>query len=167
MLQANCLTSERVRAGQTLYVPPVTPLPPTATQAPPATHTPDASATPDPNETPTLVPGCDDPGAQITSPVAGSVLTEDVFFTGTAEADGFNFYKLEIRPAGGGEYTTFDGAEAPVFNGLLGRVGAYAFPPGPYVIRLAVVDTSATIVAECSITVTLAGGDPATPPGES
>lgn len=161
MLQANCLTSEQVAAGQTLYVPPVTPLPPTATQTPPA------SDTPEPDQSPTLVPGCDDPGAQITSPVAGTTVTKDVFFTGTAEADDFNFYKLEIRSADGEEYTTFDGAEAPAFNELLGRVGAYAFTPGQYVVRLAVVDTTSTIVAECSIPLTLEGGPTATPLGES
>jgi LysM repeat protein len=156
MLKANCLTSVYVKAGQVLVVPPVTPLPPTPiSQSPP-------TATPDPNAPPTLVPGCSNPGAQITSPVAGSVLVDDVLFYGTAAADEkvFAFYKLEIRPLGSSDFVTFtdERAKSPVINGLLGQVGAYAFQPGGYVIRLAVVDFTGTIVAECSIKVTLEGG---------
>lgn len=162
MLKANCLTSVDIKAGQKLVVPPVTPLPPTAiSQSPP-------TATPDPNEPPTLVPGCNNPGAQITSPAAGSVLVDDVLFYGTAAADEdvFKFYKLEIRPTDGSwEFVTFtdEKAKSPVINGLLGQVGAYAFPPGKYVIRLAVVDNTSSTVAECSIKVTLKGGPSATP----
>jgi LysM repeat protein len=161
MLKANCLTSVNIKAGQKILVPPVTPLPPTPIRQSPAT------ATPDPNQTPTLVPGCTNPGAQITSPAAGSVLVDDVLFYGTAAADEdvFKFYKLEIRPTDGNwEFVTFTDARAksPVINGLLGQVGAYAFPPGRYVIRLSVVDNTSSVVAECSIKVTLEGGPSAT-----
>jgi LysM repeat protein len=156
MMQANCLTTDRVDAGQTLFVPPVTPRPSTGTGSSSSSPT----DTPNPDETPAPVPGCDNPGAQITSPASGSTLSGDIQFYGTAAAEDFDFYKLEIRPASGGAFTTFtdQAAESPVVNGLLGQVGAYAFTPGKYVIRLAVVDITGTIVAECSINVTLEGG---------
>ena len=156
MMEANCFTSPQVKAGQTLFVPPVTPLPPTATGRP-------SSISVTPTEgTPTLVPGCDNPGAQITSPAGGETLVDDIFFYGTAHTEDFSFYKLEIRAANKDEFTTFDGDNEPVIADFLGQVGAYAFTPGDYVIRLAVVDTNSAVVGECSITVTLEGGPTAT-----
>lgn len=153
MMEANCLESDRIQAGQVLRVPPVVVNTPAPTSAPPDTA-------PSPENT-GPVAGCPDPGAQITSPASGSTVQNDIFFYGLAYAGEFQFYKLEIRPSVGtdDDFITFDGAENPVeANDFLGQVGAYAFPPGQYIIRLAVVDIHATIVGECRITLTLQGG---------
>lgn len=160
MMQANCLDSSQVSAGQTLYVPPVTPKPPSITETP-TTQT----GTPAEDETPQPVSGCDNSGAQITAPASGETLTGDIEFYGTATTLNFSFYKLEIRPEGGTDFITFtdNSAETAVKDGFLGSVGAYAFPPGDYEIRLAVVDTTSAVVAECSIFITLQGGATTTP----
>lgn len=153
MMQANCLESDRVQAGQVLHVPPGVVNTPAPTSAPPD------SAPPPDNNGP--VAGCPDLDAQITSPASGSTVYDDIFFFGLAYAGEFQFYKLEIRSASGtdDDFITFDGAENPIeTNDFLGQVGAYAFPPGQYIIRLAVVDIHATIVGECRINLTLQGG---------
>ena len=147
MLRANCLVSDRVDAGQTLFVPPVQPIPPTATAV--------GSTSGGSSDT---VAGCPDSGAQITSPLGGGTLNDIIFFYGTAQAADFAFYKLEIRPASGGEFITFDGTEQTVTANFLGQVAAYAFAPGEYVIRLAVVDTNSDVIGTCEINVILQGG---------
>lgn len=144
MLEANCLTSTNITSGQTLFVPPITPVAPTQTSL---------------GDEPSVSPaGCPDPNVQITSPTDGETHSDIIFFFGTAQSNDFSFYKLEIRPLSDGNFITFDGAETAIEADFLGQVAAFAFPPGEYLIRLAVVDNNSEIVGECQINASLEGG---------
>jgi len=91
-----------------------------------------------------LQPDCPDPGAQLTSPVAGGSLSAVVEVLGTAQVNAFSYYRFEV---------VFPGSETPNFiaqyddmveNGALGLwdvSDVTRYPPGgPYRFQLVVVD---------------------------
>jgi hypothetical protein len=79
----------------------------------------------------------------IASPRAGETVSGQVPIVGTANFDRSNvqFYKLEIGAGSNPtQWTTLGQThEAPVLDGVLEELHAYALAPGPYVIRLVLV----------------------------
>jgi hypothetical protein len=79
----------------------------------------------------------------IASPRAGETVSGQVPIVGTANFDRGNvqFYKLEIGAGSNPtQWTTLGQThEAPVLDGVLEELHAYALAPGPYVIRLVLV----------------------------
>jgi len=169
LLAGNCRSSQSLAAGETLYVPPVTPLAtqavaasPTGTQAgTPATGTPQTPAGPTVTQYPTQSPSdgqCWDPQSAITSPPVGATLRGQQSFYGTAVRSDFQYYKLEIRREGSStpaDFITFETRYEQVTNGLLGSLDTTAFEDGEYWIRLVVVESTGNYLERCSILYTI------------
>ncbi len=142
VLRANCLSSSRIRAGQTLYLPPT---PAHTTLTPP----PFASPTP-PLPGPTTRPSGS--VCAFVSPADGTNLRGQVSFAGTATADQFLFFKLEAYgPETNGVWASLLGGvvRTPVVGGVLGTADLTGWSPGSYSIRLTVVDTTYNEVSRC------------------
>lgn len=152
LMNANCLASESVEAGQVLFVPPVTPLP----AAPdPTSDSAGGLSTPGATATHTGTDGsCTVSDSIITSPAVGAVLRGTAQIRGTASVPDFSYYKLEIRQDGGPQmFVTFFTATTPVVNGLLAEIDTRDFPNDAYWLRVMVVNTFNTYPEPCSILV--------------
>ncbi len=117
-------------------VPTAVPITPTATAAP--------------------APQCATPGVNLTAPGENAVLSGVFQVTGTASIGDFWYYKIEI---GVGHNPTDwsvigDLNYSPVSGGVLGTVNAAAFAPGPYTLRLVVVDRTGNFPEPCPVHVT-------------
>ncbi len=142
-----------------LPTPSATPAPPTATPTATATRVrPTRPALPTPTETPTPRPAapppqCPSPAARITAPGAGATVSGVVQFTGTANVENFQYYKLELgvgpSPT---EWAFLFSREAPVVDGPLGSWDSATVPPGTYTIRLVVVDRTGNYPPPCQVT---------------
>jgi LysM repeat protein len=147
LMRGNCLSSIKIKAGATLYVPPVTPI-----------AVPTSSGATKPSD---LVPlgtqsatdgACTNPGSLITAPKDGTVLKGVVQFQGTASIPDLSFYKLEIREQDSSpdDYITFLTVEQPVVGGLIGEMDTAAWPNGTYWIRLTVVNRTGNYPERCA-----------------
>jgi hypothetical protein len=151
-MNANCLSTEKIEAGQVLFVPPVTPMPaasnPTSV---PASGSSIAGAT----ATHTGTDGsCTVSDSIIISPAVGAVLSGKAQIRGTASISDFSYYKLEVRQDGGPQmFVTFLTATTPVVNGLLAEIDTRDFPNDAYWLRVMVVNTFNTYPEPCSILV--------------
>ncbi|MGQ9594545.1 MAG: hypothetical protein ACUVXH_08460 [Anaerolineae bacterium] len=142
-----------------LPTPSATPAPPTSTPTATATRLrPTRPALPTPTETPTPrpvapPPQCPNPAARITAPGAGATVSGVVQFTGTANVENFQYYKLELgvgpSPT---EWAFLFSKETPVVDGPLGSWDSAAVPPGTYTIRLVVVDRTGNYPPPCQVT---------------
>lgn len=144
-----------------LPTPSATPAPPTATPTATATRlrpTRPATIPPTPTETPTPAPvgpppQCPNPAARITAPGAGSTVSGVVQFTGTANVENFQYYKMELgvgpSPT---EWAFLFSRDTPVVDGLLGSWDSATVPPGTYTIRLVVVDRTGNYPPPCQVT---------------
>ena len=157
------LPEEPVATPTLLFLPT-----PSATPAPP-TPTPTATATrlrptrpallPTPTETPTPKaavappPQCPNPAARLTAPGAGATVSGVVQFTGTANVENFQYYKLELgvgpSPT---EWAFLFSRETPVVDGPLGSWDSSTVSPGTYTIRLVVVDRTGNYPPPCQVT---------------
>jgi hypothetical protein len=81
----------------------------------------------------------------IRSPVTGEAVTGTVPILGSAQIDGFNFYKLEWAPSNDPQAwrAVSDIRHEPVINGLLDQWDTGRMPDGVYRLKLTVVDESA------------------------
>ena len=99
-------------------------------------------------------PSCPDPRAIITGPGINQRVSGMVPIMGTAASDKFQYYKLEfgagINP---GVWSYFAGGEKPVQGGQLGTLNSGALAPGPYTIRVVVVDTTGNYAPPCQTVV--------------
>ena len=130
---ANCIEdADFITAGRTIFVPAspnrpiVTPVPIRASGA-------------------LRVNGCDFPQAQITSPILGQRLSGDFTVFGTASANDFGFYTIEVRPDDSDVYNLYSESFAPRQNTELGTVDAEFFNDGLHWLRLTVVDSRSNI----------------------
>lgn len=121
---------------------------------PPAIGTPVATAAPTPDVT---IGGCN-PAIAITAPPNGVTVSGPVTFFGTASADGFTAFDLEVNgPNTGGEWISVlerPGTQ-PIFDNILGATDVSPWPPGDYVFRLVVTATGET-AGECAILLAVA-----------
>ncbi len=132
---------------------------PTATATPTGTPTPDTVPTPAPTPAPAVPSnsGCGNPGIQISSPAPGASVSGSVSISGTANIEGFQFYKVEIAqgetPAAWSVIN--DIRREPVSGGLLDTWNTAPFPTGTYWLRLVVVDQTGNYPSPCAVRVVL------------
>ncbi len=150
----------------TLTPSPTPPLAPTVTlpgNLPlPATAVPAASGTPAETATPAATPtpsfNCT-VQLNITDPANGAVVADTVSFFGTVtEVEGFSYYTLEANgPETDGAWVDLLGRRInePVDEGFLGSVNLSNWQPGPYLVRLGVVNSDDYGLAYCVIQITL------------
>lgn len=89
--------------------------------------------------------GCTDSGTQISSPIPGQRLRGVFALYGTASADDFWYYRIEIRADFATIYNFYARSDKPVTNGVLGQIDADLFEPGLYWIRVSVVNLNGAI----------------------
>lgn len=128
---------------------------------PTASPTPTAEATPVPTSTPTpsvpSVSGCGVPGVSISSPGAGAHVSGVVSVSGSANIEGFQFYKVEVamgdNPAA---YAVIDDVHhTAVPGGTLATWNTAPYPAGAYWLRLTVVDQTGNFPQPCAVRVIL------------
>lgn len=125
----------------------------TPTPRPRATPRPTPTATPAPTRLAIAPPNCPDARARIFEPGVGQRITGPVQIIGVAQADGFQYYKIEFKPsAAPGEFNFYLRRETPVTNGPLGAWDPSGLPPGPYSLRLVTVDVTGNF-GECIVEV--------------
>jgi tetratricopeptide (TPR) repeat protein len=97
--------------------------------------------------------------ARIDQPVDGAVVSGSVAIVGTAAREDFQFYKLDVKPAGSSEDWAIIGEAVyePVTNGQLLVWPTQDLPPGDYQLRLTVVDITGNYGPHDEITVRVAG----------
>lgn len=132
--RANCLEdANQIYAGQVILVPrlPVAPvLTPVLTAAPGAQL---------------AVEGCTAPSTQITNLTPGQRISGVFTVRGTASADNFIYYKIEVRPDFAEVFNFFSRSETPVVNGDLATIDPTIFGAGLHWIKLTVIsDTHQT-----------------------
>ncbi len=137
----------------------IAPVPPigeeeTIIQATP-TLTPTPVGTIVPNPPPSV--GCDEPGATLEIPVNGLNVFQVIPVRGTAFADNFAFYKIEIRGPGTlGSYIVLDTRQNPITETAeLYQFNPAPFEPGAYEFRLAVFDITQTLRASCMVNINI------------
>jgi hypothetical protein len=151
LMKANCLTSTWLEVGDTIYVPPITPIP-----LPSFTTSVAFNTTPLPTGTQTATDGaCTNPDSVIKSPRVGAIVSGTIDITGTARLSEFSFYKIEIRQEGSGrDYQVLLIGEHQVVNSKLADLDTRAFPNGEYWIHLVVVDIDGNYPERCALLVT-------------
>ncbi|MCE5258488.1 MAG: hypothetical protein LLG44_05430 [Chloroflexi bacterium] len=160
----------------TLTLPPATKVFATLTPAPTITITqpeggnrtpvPTVIETAIPEETPTAEPeptqaapaaNCPTEGVVISSPGAGEIVSGQVTIFGTANIDGFQFFKLEYSPGERpGEWRVIGNLQyQAVSGGVLGVLNSSALPNGIYWLQLTVVDQTGNFPAPCQVRITI------------
>lgn len=132
--QANCLDTSQIFAGQSLQIPPDSPL-----------LTPSASSSANNN--------CSNSGAQISYPRQNDSLAAPFVVRGLADDDYFGYYRLIVVP---NESTAFVVAESNrriSMQDSLGTVNLPEFPAGEYHIRLEVYNQWSSLSAVCEVRV--------------
>ncbi len=107
--------------------------------------------------TPTSLPSaCPNPQARITSPGAGATVRGKVEVRGTANIERLSFYRLEYAPGTSpSEWRFIEIVRQPVEDGLLLVWDTAGLEPGPYSLRLTVVDKTGNYPEPCVVSVTL------------
>jgi hypothetical protein len=101
------------------------------------------------------------PGATFTSPPDGAVVAAVVTFFGTASADSFGHFALEVngpRTAGAWVSLPVEGARQQVFDNILGSVDVTTWQSGTHSFRLSVYDSDETLVGQCQIQLSVESG---------
>ncbi len=113
--------------------------------------------------TPTAVasgrtPNCPHPGARITRPLEGAVVSGRVLIQGSGNIERFDRYRIEFAagwdPA---EWAFLGQGTETVSSGLLWTWDTDGLPPGQYALRLTVIDVTSNYPEPCVVHVTLAG----------
>ncbi|PJF44408.1 MAG: hypothetical protein CUN55_04195 [Phototrophicales bacterium] len=131
--QANCIEGSHIIAGQTILVPPNSPL--LQTQ-----NTPIPSA-----------PNCKNPLIQITYPLNGDSLSAPFAVRGIADNEYFGYYHLQISPNPQTVFTIYESNRRIPTNDVLGTVNVPEFPSGNYVLRLIVFNQWGNAVDYCEV----------------
>lgn len=96
----------------------------------------------------------------ISEPRNGAAISGELFLSGTADTDNFQYFILETNgPQTNGQWASLLGRQVdqPVREGFLGTSNLTMWEPGPYLIRLTTVDIADNITGQCVIQVTLTG----------
>lgn len=144
-------------------VPTITLASDAANSAAPSEDTPVTDLTPIP-DTPT--PGGPTPtpfvdctvSLNISEPANGSVVSEVINFTGTADTPNFAYYRLEANgPETDGVWASLLGRDMdqPARDSFMGNVNLSQWGNGPYLVRLTTVDGNGFVTGQCVIQVTL------------
>jgi hypothetical protein len=108
--------------------------------------------TPGANDLPFGAQGCIPGQIVITSPAPGSDVGGIVDIVGTVDIPNFGFYKYEVAPQGGENWSTVSAGRDPVRNDVLGHWDTGALTPGDYQLRLVVSDNQGNQQLPCIIT---------------
>jgi hypothetical protein len=96
----------------------------------------------------------------ISEPRNGAAISGELFLSGTADTENFQYYILETNgPQTNGQWASLLGRQIdqPVREGFLGTSNLTMWEPGPYLIRLTTFDIADNITGQCVIQVTLTG----------
>jgi hypothetical protein len=145
---------------------PPTPTPPPLLPTPTPTLTPTPRPTQSGGELPTLptatplptpqqgaLPRCSLPGAHITSPGDGAVVSGQMMVIGRANIEDFDYYKIEFRVPGHDQWSFIESYSTPTEEGLIASWNTATVPPGFYDFRLVVVDKTGNFPEPCQISV--------------
>ncbi len=99
-----------------------------------------------------LAAACTDARSVISSPTEGQGVSGFVDITGNATHEAFASFKLEAG-APGSALDFVGSGNSPVSGGALGNVNTAAFPNGPLLIRLTVIDQTGNFPPVCDVTV--------------
>lgn len=139
---ANCLQNiDNIIAGTQLFVPRAL-IRPVQAGASPAPSAVSGSV---------VQQGCTSPGAQITAPARGQVVTGIFTLFGTATVGNFQYYRIEVRPDYTNIYNFYDRVETPVVNNALAQINSDLFDDGLHWVRLTVVDNTGNFPEPCAI----------------
>lgn len=107
-----------------------------------------------PNPGPVI--GCDTPNATLQVPQNGMLVHEPINIIGTAFADNFSFYRLELKAENSNFAPLPRDYDQPVTEiGVLGQFVPAFYQPGAYQFRLSVFDITLTQVASCTVNITI------------
>ncbi|MCB9453618.1 MAG: hypothetical protein H6672_19475 [Anaerolineaceae bacterium] len=105
---------------------------------------------------PPPVVGCDMPNATLQVPQNGMLVHEPINVVGTAFADNFSFYRLELKAENSNFAPLPRDYDQPVMEtGVLGQFVPAFYQPGEYQFRLVVFDITLTQVASCAVNITI------------
>lgn len=105
--------------------------------------------------------GCGNPNATLLAPQTGEALAGAYVVQGTARAEAFAFYTLEISGENtGGEWVPVVVGSVPVTEGELGNFDTSGYLPGEYALRLVVRDTTDHYPPPCVIVITILPSSP-------
>jgi cytoskeletal protein RodZ len=97
---------------------------------------------------------CSDQRSIITAPASGQTVAGVVPISGNATHENFASYKLEAGVPGGA--LAFIGSgNTQITGGQLGSLDSLAFPNGPLVVRLTVIDQAGNYPPPCDVTITV------------
>jgi hypothetical protein len=96
-------------------------------------------------------PNCPLPGAHITQPGNGAVVSGVVQVIGTANIENFDYYKIEFRVPGSDEWHYINSYKTRAGEGPIARWDTTGLPAGEYEFRLVVVDTTGNFPEPCQI----------------
>lgn len=115
--------------------------------------------TPSPPPPVAAAPACADSRAAISSPGNGQTVSGVVSVVGTATHESFQYYKVEFAPGANasGGFVYLGGGNNPVQGGVLANVDTAALGPGPWTLRLVVVDQTGNFPDPCAVTITVGG----------
>lgn len=102
------------------------------------------------------------PNIAITSPPNGATVSAAVTFFGTASAEDFAYFSLDVNgPRTDGAWTSLpvQGATEQVFDSILGSVDVSSWPSGPHNFRLSVYDSTDVVVGQCEIQLSVETGN--------
>ena len=108
--------------------------------------------------TPAVVaPSCPNPGVCITSPGVRARVSGRLAIRGTANIDGFQFYKIEysMGEEPGNWNVVGDPVRQPVVNGVLGELDTMTLPNGSCWIQLTVVDRTGNFPAPSRVRIVI------------
>ena len=102
---------------------------------------------------PTPTPVCPNPQIQINSPAPGTRFTSRyVLISGNANIPNFNYYKFEYSTdPNSSNWNYLLQQNTPVENGKLMELDTTTIPPGPYGLRLTVVDQTGNYPEPCVV----------------
>jgi hypothetical protein len=105
---------------------------------------------------PPPVVGCDMPNATLQVPQNGMLVHVPINIVGTAFADNFSFYRLELKAENNNFAPLPRDYDQPVTEiGVLGQFVPAFYEPGEYQFRLVVFDITLTQVASCTVNITI------------
>jgi hypothetical protein len=111
-------------------------------------------------ETPVVrAPACPNPNVRLTSPGVNQVVRGNFPVRGTANISSFQYYKVEVGPGSNPrdhEWTVVGQLHrSPVVGGVLETFNSAAYAPGPYSLRLVVVDQTGNYPEPCRVTISV------------
>jgi len=133
----NCISSNDLIAGQTILLPPSSPV----VQAP--------------SVVPPTVPGCSNPAVQIRFPAPGNVLRTPLIVRGVANDEFFGFYRLWLSPNPETFFPVGESSQRETDERALGTLNVPQYPPGSYNLVLEVFNQFGSLVERCVVPVGL------------